>query len=182
MWRWSWLDKTCVEIFLNEFLQSLLFRCWKRVYRANRRLSTLFQIDFEVIRTMRRENFSFCLAKNVSKFVILGRDIGEIRSFCKFCGVGLNVQRTKTEFKIVGARKVWYTQECCSTNDSNVRSLGVRHGGLRCRYRNHRVQWLQKGIQKGQRYQWYVGYNMRRNGIFLQRWTEVYQPIYLVNQ
>ena len=67
--------------------------------------STLFQIDFEVIRTMRRENFSSCLAENVGKFVILGRDIGEIRSFCKFCGVSLNVQRTKTEFKIVGAQK-----------------------------------------------------------------------------
>ena len=54
---------------------------------------------------MRRENFSFCLAKNIGKFVILRRDIGEIRSFCKFCGVGLNVRRTKTEFEIVGARK-----------------------------------------------------------------------------
>jgi len=68
-------------------------------------LSTLFQIDFEVIETMRRENFSFSFAENVSKFVILGRDIREVRSFCKFCGVGLNVQRTKTEFEIVGAQK-----------------------------------------------------------------------------
>ena len=65
-------------------------------------MSTLFQIDFKVIRTMRRENFSFSFAENISKFVILGRDIGEIRSFC---GVSLNVRRTKTEFEIVGARK-----------------------------------------------------------------------------
>ena len=68
-------------------------------------MSTLFQINFEVIRMIRRENFSFSFAENVSKFVILRRDIGEIRSFCKFCRVGLNVQRTKTEFEIVGARK-----------------------------------------------------------------------------
>ena len=68
-------------------------------------MCTLFQIDFEVIRTIRRENFSFCLTKNIGKFMILRRDIREIRSFCKFCGVGLNVQRTKTKFKIVGARK-----------------------------------------------------------------------------
>ena len=54
-------------------------------------MSTLFQIDFEVVRTMSRENFSFSFAENVGKFVILGRDIGEIRSFCKFGGVGLNV-------------------------------------------------------------------------------------------
>ena len=54
---------------------------------------------------MRRENFSLSFAKNVGKFVILGGDIGEVRSFCKFCGVSLNVRRTKTEFKIVGARE-----------------------------------------------------------------------------
>ena len=54
-------------------------------------MSTLFQVDFEVIRMMRRESFSFSFAENVSKFVILRRDIREIRSFCKFCGVGLNI-------------------------------------------------------------------------------------------
>ena len=64
-------------------------------------MSTLFQIDFEVIRTIRSENFSFSFAENVSKFMILRRDIGEIRSFCKFCGVSLNVQRMKMEFEIV---------------------------------------------------------------------------------
>jgi len=47
-------------------------------------LSTFFQIDFEVIRMMRRENFSFSFAENVGKFMILGRNIGQIRSFCKF--------------------------------------------------------------------------------------------------
>ena len=74
---------------------------------------------------MRRENFSFCLAKNVSKFVILRRSIREIRSFCKFCEVGLNVQRMKAKFEIVGAQKFWCMQERYSTNDSNVRSLRV---------------------------------------------------------
>ena len=68
-------------------------------------MSTLFQIDFEVIGTMRRESFSFSFAENVGKFMILRRDIEEIRSFCKFCRVGLNVQRMKTEFEIVGAQK-----------------------------------------------------------------------------
>ena len=73
-------------------------------------------------------------------------------------------------------------QEYCSINDSNVRSLGVRPGGLGCRSRNCRVQWLQSGVQKKWRCQWCVGYNTRRSEIFLQRWIEVYQPIYLVNQ
>ena len=54
-------------------------------------MSTFFQIDFEVIRTMRSKNFSFSFAEDVSKFMILGRNIGEIRSFYKFCRVSLNV-------------------------------------------------------------------------------------------
>ena len=68
-------------------------------------MSTLFQIDFEIIRTMRRKSFSFSFAENISKFMILGRDVGQVRSFCKFCRVSLNVQRTKTEFEILGAQK-----------------------------------------------------------------------------
>ena len=68
-------------------------------------MSTLLQIDFEVIRIMRRESFSFSFPENVGKFVILRRNVGKIRSFCKLCRVDLNVRRMKTEFKIVGARK-----------------------------------------------------------------------------
>ena len=51
----------------------------------------------------RRENFSFSFVENVGKFVILRGNVGQIRSFCKFCGVSLNVRRIKTEFEIVGA-------------------------------------------------------------------------------
>ena len=68
-------------------------------------MSTFFQIDFEIIRMIRRESFSFSFAENVNKFVILRRDIGKIRNFYKFCVVSLNVQRTKTEFEIVEAWK-----------------------------------------------------------------------------
>ena len=67
-------------------------------------MSTFFQIDFEIIRIMRSEDFSFSFAENVGEFMILGRNIGKIRSFCKFCRVILNVQRAKTEFKIVRAQ------------------------------------------------------------------------------
>jgi len=66
-------------------------------------LSTFFQIDFEVIRMMRSENFSFSFAENIGEFVIFRRDVRQIRNFCKFCKVSLNVQRAKIEFKIVGA-------------------------------------------------------------------------------
>ena len=54
-------------------------------------MRTFFQIDFEIVKTMRREKFSFSFAENISKFMILGRDIEKVRSFCKFCEVSLNI-------------------------------------------------------------------------------------------
>ena len=80
-----------IEVFLSEFLESLLFRCQKRVYRTNQRLSTFFQIDFEIIWMMRNKDFSFSFVKNVSEFVILGRNVGKVRSFHKFCRISLNI-------------------------------------------------------------------------------------------
>ena len=49
---------------------------------------------------IRSENFSFSFAANVGEFVTLGRNIGKVRSFCKFCRISLNIQRMNTEFKI----------------------------------------------------------------------------------
>ena len=54
---------------------------------------------------MRRESFSFSFVENIGKFMILRRDIGQIRSFCKFCGVSLNVQRIKIKFEIIRTQK-----------------------------------------------------------------------------
>ena len=54
---------------------------------------------------MRNKDFNFSFAENISKFMILGRDIRKVRSFCKFCRISLNVQRTNTEFKIAGAQE-----------------------------------------------------------------------------
>jgi len=85
------LDETYIENFLNEFLQSLFFKYWKRVYKANWRLSTLFQVDLEVIRTMRSEDFNFGFTENISEFMILKRDIRKIRSLYKLCELGLNI-------------------------------------------------------------------------------------------
>jgi len=68
-----------------------LFRYQKRVYGANQRLSIFFQIDFEVIRMIKSKDFSFSFAENISEFVILGRDIRKVRSFCKFCRISLNI-------------------------------------------------------------------------------------------
>ena len=40
---------------------------------------------------MRRENFSFSFAENISIFMILRENVGQIRNFCKFYRVSLNI-------------------------------------------------------------------------------------------
>ena len=52
---------------------------------------------------MRSKDFSFSFAENISKFMILERNIGKIRSICMFYEVSLNVQKTKTKFKVARA-------------------------------------------------------------------------------
>ena len=85
------MNETYVKVFLNGFFWSLLFRYQKRVNRTNWRLSILFQIDLKVIRIMKSKDFSLGFTENISKFVILRRDIGKIKNLYKFCRVGLNV-------------------------------------------------------------------------------------------
>ena len=80
MKRWGWSDKTYIKVFLNEFLENLLFGYQKRIYKSNQRLSTFFQADIEIIRTMRSEDFSFGFIKDISKFIILRRSIWKVRS------------------------------------------------------------------------------------------------------
>jgi len=59
----------------------------------------------EVIRIVRSKDFSFGFAENISKFIILGRNIGKIRSLYKFYEASLNIQRVKIELKLARAQK-----------------------------------------------------------------------------
>ena len=68
-------------------------------------MSIFFQVNLEIIKTMRSKNFSLGFAENISKFVILIRNIEKVRSFCKFCRVGLDVSKVKIELKFARAWK-----------------------------------------------------------------------------
>ena len=69
---------------------------------------------------MRSKDFSFIFAENVSKFVILRRNIRKVRSFCKFCRISLNVQRAKTEFKIAGAWELGHLELDMKVTDTGM--------------------------------------------------------------
>jgi len=72
--------------------------------------------------------------------MIFKRNIGKIKSFCKFCEVSLNIQKIKIKLKIVRAWKFIYIYEYYNIDISDIRSLKNRHKGLKYKYRKCQVQ------------------------------------------
>ena len=67
------------DMFVNEFSESSHFRLRKGVHQDDRWDSTVFQIDFQIVRTMGRKCISFTFTEDISKVVVLLRDMGEVR-------------------------------------------------------------------------------------------------------
>jgi len=88
----------------------------------------------EIIKTIRSKDFSFGFTENVSKFMILRKDIGKVRSLYKFCRVDLNVQRVKIELKLARAQSFnaymnvaapMITMLDCSEVDIEISDAGI---------------------------------------------------------
>ena len=54
VWRGGGSDKTTGQMFINEFTEGLKFRLREREDRTYRRFSSIFKVNLEVIRTVRR--------------------------------------------------------------------------------------------------------------------------------
>ena len=54
VWRGGGSDKTTGQIFVNEFTEGLKLSLREREDRTYRRFSSVFKVDLEVIRTVRR--------------------------------------------------------------------------------------------------------------------------------
>ena len=54
VWRGGGSDKTDGQMFVNEFTEGLKFSLRERIDRTYRRFSSVFKVDLEVIRTVRR--------------------------------------------------------------------------------------------------------------------------------
>ena len=81
---------------------------------------------------IKSENFSFKFTKDVNEFMILKRDVKEIRSkLCKVYETCLNIQEAKIDLKFVRAWKFWYMEKSHSTNNTDIRSLRSKYKGLR---------------------------------------------------
>ena len=54
VWREGGSDKTAGQMFINEFMEGLKFSLRERKDQIYRRFSSVFKVDLEVIRTVRR--------------------------------------------------------------------------------------------------------------------------------
>ena len=54
VWRGGGLDKTTRQMFVNEFLEGLKFRLREQEDWTYQRFSSIFKVDLEVVRTVRR--------------------------------------------------------------------------------------------------------------------------------
>ena len=54
VWRGGGSDKTTGQIFVNEFTEGLKFRLREREDQTYRRFSSVFKVDLEVVRMVRR--------------------------------------------------------------------------------------------------------------------------------
>ena len=77
----SRMDEPDPEMFVNELSEGHHFGLRKGIHGTYRRGCPLFNIDFEIIWTMRHKRIGFRLAKNVSKVMIVLRYMDEVRNF-----------------------------------------------------------------------------------------------------
>ena len=67
------------DMFIDEFSKSSHFRLRKGVHWDNRRDSTVFQVDFQIIRMMWRKCISFAFTEDISKVMVFLGDMREVR-------------------------------------------------------------------------------------------------------
>ena len=67
------------DMFVNEFSKSSHFRLRKGVHWGNRWDGTVFQVDFQIVRTMWRKCISFTFTEDISKVVVFLGDVREVR-------------------------------------------------------------------------------------------------------
>ena len=107
----------------------------KGVGSSQRRGSTVFQIDLEIVLMMWSSHVSFALAEDISKVMVVQRNSGQI---CWFWNGGSRVEITllRMEWHAILHRAFEVTSQCESwcTDKGNARSFVVREiWWIRCR-------------------------------------------------
>ena len=79
MWGFRGSYEPNTDMLVDEFSKSSHFRLRKGVHWDDRWDGTVFQVDFQIVRTMWRKCISFTFTEDISKVVVFLRDVREVR-------------------------------------------------------------------------------------------------------
>ena len=77
------LNESGSDMFINEFSEGLEFGLRERVHGTDRRCSTFLQIDLKVVRSVQSEFVGLSFAEDISKVLVLFRNVREVRCFIR---------------------------------------------------------------------------------------------------
>jgi hypothetical protein len=76
--RGGWADETRTEVVVKEFSEGKGFRLGKGVHTTERRLGAFFEVEFEVVWSVRRECVGLFFTENVTEFVVVVRNVWKV--------------------------------------------------------------------------------------------------------
>src|SRR6185369_12585218 len=113
------------QVFINELTEGLEFGRRERVDQTERRLSSFFNLDLEVVRTVRSKCVCFLFAEDVGVIVVFFGNlaqVGGVRSRNGFGGNGSGVR--EVESKGLHTWELTSFEKSCSINKPNVQRCG----------------------------------------------------------
>ena len=139
------MNKSNVDMFINELLEGNEFGLGKGVHGTNQRGSTFLQVDLQIIRTMRGQHIGLSFAEDVGVVVILFGNMGEVGSFVGDGsrtggdgGIGKMNSKTLHSRKFTGTDKGGCTyQGDAWSRDGGLRRSGILRRELSCPGRRH---------------------------------------------
>src|SRR6185369_1674250 len=113
------------QVFVNELAEGLEFGWRERVDRTERRLSSFFNLDLEVVRTVGSKCVCFLFAEDIGVIVVFFGNlaqVGGVGSRSRFGGNGRGVG--EVESKGLRTWELTSFEESCSINKPDVRRCG----------------------------------------------------------
>src|ERR1700728_503391 len=120
-------DESNADVLVYELAESSELGLTEGIHGTNRRRSSFFQIDLEIIRSMRGQSVSFGFTEDIGEVMILFGNVGEVDSLVRDRGSSRRDCRVgEVNSKTLCSRKFASPSESGCTYHGNTRDGGFR--------------------------------------------------------